>query len=189
MMNEIMLQRRTRAFTLVELMVVLLVIGVLGSILFSGATYLFGDQAIKQAKAEIKILQLSLEDYKRDYGTFPTTEDLEGMEECAVRLLQVLSGTHDELGEEFNEGESRKSYLPLDKFTLETLETDKELLIDPWEEPYQYNFPRLDGHEGYLLFSKGPDKETQFLEGYTDGVPEKTAVDMDNIPSTEPGKW
>ena len=111
------------------------------------------------------------------------------MEECAVRLLQVLSGTHDELGEEFNEGESRKSYLPLDKFTLGTLETEKELLIDPWEEPYQYNFPRLDGHEGYLLFSKGPDKETQFLEGYTDGVPEKTAVDMDNIPSTEPGKW
>ena len=154
--------RKIRAFTLIELLVVLMVIGVLGAILFSGATYLFEEQANKQAKTEVEILQLCLEEYKSDFGTYPVTEDLAGISENAVRLLQVLSGTHDEMGEELAAQESRKSYLPIDKFTSILNEAEDAYLIDPWEEAYQYAYPRLDGHSGYLLFSKGPDQEHRF---------------------------
>ena len=181
--------QKLRAFTLIELLVVLMVIGVLGGILFSGATYLFEEQANKQAKAEVEMLQLCLEEYKSDFGTYPITEDLADVSERAVRLLQVLSGTHDEMGEELAAQEIRKSYLPIDKFKSILNEAEEEYLIDPWDEPYQYAFPRLDGHSGYLLFSKGEDKEASSFDGETEGVPEKTPQDFDNIPPSEPGKW
>lgn len=181
--------RKIRAFTLIELLVVLMVIGVLGAILFSGATYLFEEQANKQAKTEVEILQLCLEEYKSDFGTYPVTEDLAGISENAVRLLQVLSGTHDEMGEELAAQESRKSYLPIDKFTSILNEAEDAYLIDPWEEAYQYAYPRLDGHSGYLLFSKGPDQESSDWGAEIEGVQEQKSQDFDNIPSSEPGKW
>ena len=181
--------QKLRAFTLIELLVVLMVIGVLGGILFSGATYLFGEQAYKQAKAEIQILQLCLEEYKSDFGTYPITEDLADVSERAVRLLQVLSGTHDEMGEELAAQEIRKSYLPIDKFTSILNESEDAYLIDPWDEAYQYAYPRLDGHSGYLLFSKGTDRECSDWEAETEGIQEKKSQDFDNIPSSEPGKW
>jgi hypothetical protein len=47
----------------------------------------------------------------------------------------------------------------------------------------------LDGHSDYLLFSKGEDKKASSFDGETEGVPEKTPQDFDNIPLSEPGKW
>ena len=78
----------------------------------------------------------------------------------------------------------------MDKFETDVSEESEDsFLVDPWGEPYQYNFPRRDGHEGYLLFSKGPDKKSQVFDAPSDGIPEKTSVDFDNIPPSEPGKW
>jgi general secretion pathway protein G len=183
-------KNKKQAFTLVELLVVLMVIGVLGGIIFSGATYLFGEQAVKQARTEIEILQLSLEEYKRDFGIFPTTEDIVDAEQCGLILLQSLSGSHDENGIKLSEGEYRKSYLPKDKFEIEFPEGEEDgFIVDPWGQPYQYNYPRLDGHDGYLLFSKGPDKESQLIDEPVEETPEKTSADYDNIPASEPGKW
>ena len=178
------------AFTLVELLVVLMVIGVLAGIIFSGATFLFGEQGIKQAKTELEILQLCLDEYRRDIGSYPITEDLGDSKECGVRFLQALHGTHDEEGNFLGEDFNRKMYLPLDKFETDVSEESEDsFLVDPWGEPYEYNFPRLDGHEGYLLLSKGPDGEFEPITEQIDGIPEKTTVDFDNIPSSEPGKW
>ena len=183
------------AFTLVELLVVLMVIGVLAGIIFSGTTFLFGEQGIKQAKSEIEILELCLDQYRRDIGSYPITQDSQGNDlidsvPCGIRLLQALAGTHDEEGNLLGEDFSRKVYLPLDKLKVDVDEgSEEKFLVDPWGEPYEYNFPRLDGHEGYLLLSKGPDGEFEPITEQSDGIPEKTVVDFDNIPSSEPGKW
>ena len=183
------------AFTLVELLVVLMVIGVLAGIIFSGATFLFGEQGIKQAKTELEILELCLDEYRRDIGSYPITQDSQGNDlidsvPCGVRLLQALAGTHDEEGNLLGEDFRRRVYLPLDKFEVDVNEESEDtFLVDPWGEPYQYQFPKLDGHEGYLLFSKGPDSESQVFDSPIDGTPEKTEIDLDNIPSSEPGKW
>ena len=55
-MNSLIKSKRSQsAFTLVELMVVIVVIGIVGGIIFSGAGYLFEKQAIKQAKVEVEV--------------------------------------------------------------------------------------------------------------------------------------
>ena len=60
-----------RGFTLVELLVVILIIGILAGITFTGANFLLGSKDIKKARSEIEGLQLALDQYRSDYGTFP----------------------------------------------------------------------------------------------------------------------
>ena len=104
-------------------------------------------------------------------------------------MLGVLTGSLDEYGNELEESETRRSYLPMDKFSVLKSVSEQDFLADPWGEAYLYNYPRPDGHAGYLLFSKGPDKKAQVSEETEDGMLTKTPEDMDNIPSSEPGKW
>ena len=82
------------AFTLIELMVVIVVIGMVGGIIFSGAGYLFEKQAVKQAKVEIEVLKIALDDFKREYGDYPETFDNEG-ELAGFVLFHSLYGTHE----------------------------------------------------------------------------------------------
>ena len=101
------------------------------------------------------------------------------------------------------------SYLPADSYTLGKVEGDDILpytlsgdqllgeisedeeifMIDPWSKPYVYEYPRSDGHTGFLLYSEGPDgKSSKFTDELT-STPEKLEIDNDNIPENEPGKW
>ena len=67
---------------------------------------------------------------------------------------------------------------------------NKEIfIIDPWGNPYVYQYPRLDGHTGFLLFSRGPDGKSSEFRSELTSTPEKQAIDLDNIPDSEPGKW
>jgi len=191
------------AFTLVELMVVIVVIGIVGGIIFSGAGYLFEKQAIKQATVEVEVLRVALDEFKREYGDFPETFDNEG-DIASFILFHSLYGTHQlstdtEAWERVEVSESRKNLLPVDKMTLETLSDDESekfnflefdhFLVDPWGEPYIYQFPRQDEQRGFLLYSKGPDQKGNPFNESLDSLPQKRLEDRDNIPSTEPGNW
>ena len=66
-----------RGFTLIELMVVIIVIGIVGGIIFSGAGYLFDKQSIKTAQTEIEVLKTALDECKREYGSYPRTIDFQ----------------------------------------------------------------------------------------------------------------
>ena len=203
-MNPLVKYKKLKgAFTLVELMVVIVVIGIVGGIIFSGAGYLFEKQAIKQAKVEVEVLKIALDEFKREYGDFPETFDNEG-EMASFILFHSLYGTHKlslntETWERVEVSEFRKNLLPVDKMTLETLSDDESekfnfsefdhFLVDPWGEPYIYQFPRQDGHRGFLLYSKGPDQKGDPFNESLDSLPEKRLEDRDNIPSSEPGNW
>ena len=76
--RELKMSRKTSGFTLIELMVVIIVIGIVGGIVFGGAGYIFEKQAVKQAEAEVEVLKIALEDYKRENGQYPETFDFEG---------------------------------------------------------------------------------------------------------------
>jgi len=203
-MNSLVKYKKSKgAFTLVELMVVIVVIGIVGGIIFSGAGYLFEKQAIKQAKVEVEVLKIALDEFKREYGDFPETFDNEG-EMASFILFHSLYGTHQlsldtETWERVEVSEFRRNLLPVDKMTLETLSDDgsekfnfsefDHFLVDPWGEPFIYQFPRQDGHRGFLLYSKGPDQKGDPFNESLDSLPEKRLEDRDNIPSSEPGNW
>ena len=61
--------------------------------------------------------------------------------------------------------------------------------MDPWNNPYVYEFPRRDGHKGFLLFSKGPDGQASEFDSELTQTPKKEDMDIDNFPPSEPGKW
>ena len=68
-------------------------------------------------------------------------------------------------------------------------ENEEIFMIDPWSNAYVYEYPRSDGHSGYLLFSKGPDGKSSSFDSELTSTPEKQGIDADNIPDSEPGKW
>ena len=97
-----MMKSSTKGFTLMELMAVLVIIGILFGIIFTGASYLFSAQEEKKAKAELEAISLALEDFKSEFGDFPITEDSGSEDECAKVLFMTLSGWMDIDGSEIH---------------------------------------------------------------------------------------
>ena len=204
-------RRHTAAgFTLVELLVVIVIIGILAGITFTGADYLLGAQDEKQAKSHVEALSLALDQYKSEMGGYPRTDSISNEEDifkCGEFLLFALNGVVDRDGESIEADERRKSFLPGDSLVLgkqegmrneifNPEESDWEsnsgetfFAMDPWNEPYIYQFPRKDGHKGFLLFSKGPDGLSSVFNQELTSTPPKEIIDEDNIPASEPGKW
>ena len=198
-------------FTLVELLVVIVIIGILVGITFTGGSYLLSAQEEKQAKSQIEALSLALDQYKSEKGTYPNTEKMfpNAGDEIGRSsfLLNALAGLVEQNGALLDPDDRGKSFLPGDFITLGKQDGKRNVIIslseeewnggsmikaflmDPWLAPYIYEYPRRDGHNGYLLFSKGADgSASEFGEELTE-TPKKESTDEDNIPSTEPGKW
>jgi len=195
-----------KGFTLIELMVVIIVIGIVGGIVFSGAGYLFEKQSIKTAQTEIEVLKTALDEFKRENGSYPLTFDppkidIQGKDSNRI-LLHSLYGTHDLIDAEWKRldpSDYRRCLIPVDKLSLLPIAEDDSgtfnldendyYLVDPWGEPYVYQCYREDGNPGFLLYSKGPDRKSDPFESAEDESPNKRPEDSDNIPSSEPGKW
>ena len=198
---------KCKGFTLVELMVVIVIIGVIGGILFTGATYVFSQQAEKKALGQIEVLQLALEKFRSAHGDYPET-DSENEFQRSEFLVKVLYGFVDQEGDDLEYDERGMNMLPADALDLGKMDggkvveyvidsesllsgkvEDEFFAVDPWNAPYVYQYPRDDGHNGFLLFSKGPDGESSVFDSELTSTPDKQNMDLDNLPSSEPGKW
>ena len=164
----------------------------------------------KSAQTQIEAMGLALDQYKSDVGDYPRTNKL-GSEDEKVRgifFFQALTGLVDRFGEKIEANRRGTNYLPnwdsmikgSDEdgeirevtLTLEQMKGDQlpdVFLLDPWDNPYVYEYPRSDGHTGFLLFSKGPDGKSSVFDSELTATPEKADEDMDNVPYYEPGKW
>jgi general secretion pathway protein G len=132
-----------RAFTLIEILVVLGIIGMLVAIMFRGVGGSYDKAQVKVAKIFIQAgLRTSLEKYKLDMGSYPSTA--EGL----AALLTAPANAADNWHGPYAEADGGK------------------LQLDPWNEPYQYRFPGTHNKTKYDLFSKGPDKS----EGTEDDI-------------------
>ncbi len=125
------LTRRSKGFTLIEIMVVLVIMGILASFVVPKIMSRVDDARVSQAKQDISTMMNALKLYKLDNQRFPTTE----------QGLQSLI-TKPTTGPAAN-GYKSEGYL------------DK-LPKDPWGNQYQYSSPGLKSEvEIYTLGKDG----------------------------------
>lgn len=120
-------KKNISGFTLIEVMVVIIIIGLLSALV---APKFFGkiDKAkVKTAKAQIELLGAALDDFRLDNGRYPTTQ--EGLK----ALRQKPDGMDSWMG----------PYLP------------KDVPKDPFGNEYHYKCP--GDHGRYDLYSYGQD--------------------------------
>ena len=100
-------------FTLMELLVVLAILGLLMSLVGPRVLSQLGGAKTKTAAIQIKDLEQSLEMYKLDVGSFPTSE--QGLDALVEKPAGVVGWN----------GPYLKSAVPL----------------DPWNREYMYTYP------------------------------------------------
>ncbi|MFJ2330520.1 MULTISPECIES: type II secretion system major pseudopilin GspG [Pseudomonas] len=120
-----------RGFTLIEIMVVVVIIGVLGAIVVPQFMSRPDQAKVTAARTDIQAISTALEMYRLDTFNYPSTQ--QGLEALVTRP----SGTP--LARNWNP----QGYL-------------KSLPVDPWGTPYQYLNPGTHS-AGYDLFSFGAD--------------------------------
>jgi general secretion pathway protein G len=132
-----------RAFTLIEILIVVAIIGLLASVLLKGLGGAKDQADVGITKIFIQSgLKTSLERYKIDMGSYPSTA--EGL---AALLAAPSNGAENWHG----------PYMEDEKGKLPT---------DPWREAYLYRYPGTKNKIKYDLYSKGPDK----TEGTEDDI-------------------
>jgi prepilin-type N-terminal cleavage/methylation domain-containing protein len=88
---------RTRAFTLVELLMVMLLIAILAALVLGLSTYLGGKAARSHADAEIRAIAAACESYKSEHGSYPrksgvTEGTVSGTHQVSVPISPKLNG-------------------------------------------------------------------------------------------------
>ncbi len=122
-----LIQKKPCGFTLLELLVVMVIIGLLAG--YVGPKYFeqIGKSETKTARAQVDALGKALDQYRIDTGHYPTTEQ-------GLSALNKLPA---------NEQKWSGPYLK------------KSVPNDPWDNPYQYKSP--GEHGDYDLFTLGKD--------------------------------
>ena len=121
------LRAAEQGFTLLEIMVVVVIIGLLAAIVVPNFVGNIDKAAVSRAKQDIRGIETALNLYRLDNFRYPTTSD----------GLQALVT---------NPGEAAA---PNWKAQL------RKLPIDPWNHPYQYAYPGQHGE--FDVFSYGAD--------------------------------
>jgi general secretion pathway protein G len=125
---------RRRGFTLLEILVVLLILGLLAGLAITNVDKIFGGAQVDTTRLFVnQSMKLPLNAYRASMGEFPSTsEGLQALVAAPANRADRWRGPYIEGG------------VPL----------------DPWKEPYQYVYPGQRNKGGYDLWSKGPDKQT-----------------------------
>lgn len=185
-----------KAFTLIELLTVIAIIGVLAAITFGVSTGVRERAAISQARSELSALAVALDSYKKQFGDYPqlgrystnTPPTTAADDNIPGRLFNALGG---KLGPKRDPINGRAS-LELSKFKL--LEPDLPALtgalqvanaiLDPWGRPYIYSYRSGPSDAAWLnpsfvLLSAGPDGR---LDIPVNGIIDNTDDDnLDNV--------
>jgi general secretion pathway protein G len=119
--------RRSSGFTLLELLVVMLIIGLLAGYVAPKYFAQIGKSEVKAARAQIDGIEKALDQYRIDVGHYPNTEQ----------------GLNALMAKPADEAKWQGPYLK------------KAVPADPWGNPYQYKSP--GDHGDLDLFSFGKD--------------------------------
>lgn len=118
---------RSAGFTLLELLVVLVILGLLAGYVAPKYFSQVGKSEVKTARAQIDALEKALDQYRIDTGRYPSTE----------------------------QGLAALNAKPADEARWDGPYLKKSVPNDPWGKPYQYRSPGEHGELD--LFSFGRD--------------------------------
>ena len=125
-------RRAQQGFTLIEIMVVIVILGILAAVVVPKIMSRPEEARIAKAKQDIRALETAMDLYKLDNFNYPTTEQ-------GIEALVVLPTTPP-VPKRYRE----EAYL-------------KKVPMDPWQNPYQFLNP---GEHGAIdIFSLGPDQQ------------------------------
>src|SRR5262245_14386476 len=123
------LSRKSRAFTLVEIMVVVIILGILAATIMPQLMNQTFDAKVSSAKSNIAELQSAVEKFYVTMDRYPTMEE-------GLKVLVVAPA-----GEE---SKWRGPYI-------------NRLRDDPWDHPFQYRIPGSHNVGNYDIWSQGKD--------------------------------
>lgn len=193
-----------RAFTLIELLTVVAIVGILAAITLSVSKGVRTRALQSRTKAELAVIAQALEAYKRQYGDYPQTGAKTDAKPDSSPNLGNISDTYSQTAV-FNALAGKlgpkltplngKAFLDLSRFTLETAAlpnpTDTtsvdNALLDPWRRRYIYVYKSVSAPstwktDSYVLFSAGPDGLVKATDPTSAGIVDYADVNnLDNI--------
>jgi general secretion pathway protein G len=120
------------AFTLIELLLVMMILAILAAVVVPKFTNRMGDAQIKAAQTQLSLFKTALQMFEVDNGRFPTTDEgLNALVTNPSNLPNWKSG----------------GYI-----------SEQKIPNDPWGTAYIYRAPGNNGKE-FDLLSAGPDKQ------------------------------
>ncbi len=124
-------RRRSAGFTLLELLVVLVIIGLLAGLVGPRLFTKVDSSKVQTAQTQIKMFKGTLETMRLDIGRFPTVSEGLALLNQAPNDERIMN-------------KWKGPYL------------DEALPQDPWGQPYQYAVPGANG-QPFALYSLGAD--------------------------------
>lgn len=154
-----------RAFGLIELVAVLGLIALLAGIVLGAARHSVDAGHTARARADLNALCLGLEEYRRNFGDYPQTDQ-------PAQLLQALLGRLDPRGAAV----AAPPAIAVSGFVTlagaDPFADTAAMLSDPWGHPYVYIYkvpPDTWASPSFLLYSCGPDGiDTRPANGFSD---------------------
>ena len=141
---ELRIRSGNRGFTLIEIMIVMIIIGLLAALVAPKFFGRLSTAKLSSAKAQIELFGTALDAFRLDTGRYPTTE--EGLK----ALREKPSGVESWSG----------PYLP------------KEIPLDPWKRSYIYKSPGEHGEYDLLSYGfdgvEGGEGENQDIVSWKD---------------------
>src|SRR5436305_7416166 len=121
---------RRRAFTLVELMVVMLILAILAALVIPRLIGRTEQAKVSGAKTDVETFAAALQMFRLDNGRYPSTE--EGLESLRTAPSDL-------------QGKWRGPYI------------EKDIHPDPWGNAYHYTYPASGGKDTFEVMSYGAD--------------------------------
>ena len=122
---------RRAGFTLMEVMLVLVILVILGSLAVGTFTGARKNANIKAAESQISLFETPLKMYNMNIGDYPTTD----------QSLTALNTAPSDLPDP----------------SKWTMTMDDKIPTDPWGNAYQYQYPPTHNSEKPDIWSFGPD--------------------------------
>ena len=155
-LNSLTPRRPTGAFTLIELLAVITIIGILAGLTLGAAGAVRRHGAASTAKAEVAALQSACDRYYADHNSYPTTNSMPDPSTSFAPSASTYTNAGKVLfanlfgGNQYNVAPTAKRYFDPKPAMVSSATIANPYFIDPWGYAYGYN---SDGANAPLIWS------------------------------------